>query len=217
MPLPHDTIHQDPSVASEHGNPASPGSRKRRRIITGAVILFIGLVILVGGAVPGIIALLGSMNDGQQFAAPGDYIMHIDEPGSYTIWHETSGVFQGQVHSSRRLPSGMQIEVVHEQSGEQIPVRSSTSGSVTIGSTERRSLAVFQADRPGDYRIRAHDAEQVADGAGGVRAVLFVGPEFFVTFIGAIGLIICSGSLGMIVMMGGIIIIVIGAASRAQP
>jgi hypothetical protein len=188
----------------------SASAKCRRRFTGGIMLIILGMIIGPGMIVAGVAYVFYNMPEGHQFAAPGEHTLHIAEPGRHTLWHETRGVFQGQIHSSPRLPVGMRIEILSEQTGETLPIQSRTSAASTMGSTERKSLGNFDVQAPGDYRVRAHGSEEAA--------VLYVAPDMLAHILGVIFGITCSGLIGLGMIVGGTVLVIVNwSKRRASP
>lgn len=184
-------------------------TRTRPRFTLAALLIGVGVVLGPGLITAGVLIAISQTRGGVQFAAPGEVTVTADQPRSFVIWHETSGVFDGRVHSSPRGgAAGLQIVVTQQGDARQIPVRASGGGTMTIGSTQRETLAAFDAPSAGEYRIAV-----TGDAPG---QVLFVAPDFLVGFIVTILATSCGGLVGVACLLTGIVLLVVSVVRRSR-
>jgi hypothetical protein len=123
--------------------------------ITGFILpLVLGIIgISIWGV--GIISFVKSFRDaGVYLQAPGTTSVTITNTGDYTIWNQTSGIFNGEFKTfPDTLPSGMVIKVLKQTDGTQVPIRSAMNSTVTINGTCRVSVAKLNFPAPGQYLV----------------------------------------------------------------
>jgi hypothetical protein len=176
----------------------------------GVALLAAGVVIGPGGATLVILHLVLAAGSGHQFAVPGEFVLAIEEPGEFVIFHEWSGVFQGRtVHASPGLPHGAEIVVTAEATGEEIPARAYTGMSSSSGVTKRESLVAFEAAHAGEYRIAVR-----GDFEG---RVFYVAPALLDALLTAILGATVLGILGCGLIVAGLVIVVVALVRRARP
>lgn len=118
------------------------------------VALVVFLVGVGGGACIFIATLFSSIFDGTQFRIPGSITVSIEEPSKYTLWNETSTIFEGQIYSSStELPHDLKVEIREISSGRRIKLKPSRASSETSGSTKRLSIGSIHFDKVGVYKI----------------------------------------------------------------
>ena len=167
-------------------------------------------VFLAGISAAGILAWSAYSNldrSMDRVVVPGSKVLSLDEPGTYTIYHETHSVVDGRVYASETI-SGMRVHVTDEAGGAAIPVttptgttRYSTSGHTGV------SVLAFEIGRPGRYRIDAgYDGGRTEPAVVLAIGQLSVG-GLVMTIFGAIG----SAVAGVI---GGIVIALITYFTR---
>ena len=158
------------------------------------------LIFAVGFAVFGVFLFLRIRDlteSFQQVVVPGSAEIAVDEPGRWTIYHETGGSIDGTYYGSSDL-TGLQV-VVTSPTGQTLDlVPPGVDESYTIGG--RRGVAIFrfQAPQPGSYRLEASYPSGQADNAG----VLTVGKGFtwgiVWTVLGAIAIAMASFCLALL-------------------
>jgi len=129
------------------------------------------VIILAGfaGMAAFIFPRLQAMNDALiQVVVPGEAEMTLDEPGTYTIFHEERSVVGDRVYVSDNI-SGLRVTVRSEATGEALPVAPTTlSETYSFGSRSGKSILAFDITRPGVYRLAA----AYEDGRAQPQAVL---------------------------------------------
>ena len=89
-----------------------------------------------------------------RFVAPGAVDLTLDEPGSYTIFHEADGVVDGRLYSAPTV-GGLQVAVTAADGSAVAVGAPSISSSYTVGSHSGKSVWSFEIARPGRYRLVA--------------------------------------------------------------
>ncbi len=86
---------------------------------------------------------------------PGEIALRLDEPGTYTIYHEHRTRIDGKVRDGGSL-EGLRIKVVEMATGQAVPVGPPTvSGSYSFGDRAGVAAFSFRAIRPGAYGLAA--------------------------------------------------------------
>jgi hypothetical protein len=86
---------------------------------------------------------------------PGSGEMTLDEPGTYTIYHETESIIDGRVSSVATI-DGLSVTVTEVSGGGAIPVTApGMHATYTIGGHSGVSVLAFDIARPGRYRFGA--------------------------------------------------------------
>ena len=158
---------------------APPG---RGRYLLAIVIFLAGMA----GMAVFLTTRLMAMQDGlNRFLVPGEQVLAL-EPGTYTIFHETHGFFDGKLYASPAL--GGLIVTVTGPGGETVPIAPAGSGRYNFG--EHTGYAVFDFTTPsaGNYAVSG----RYDDGAPTPQVVLAVGSGFMSSLLGTI-----FGALGI--------------------
>jgi len=161
------------------------------------LVLFLG----VGGAIFFLSSRLGGMEDALKRAVvPGESVIALDQPGTYTIFHETNGTVDGVVYTAPDI-SGLKVAVQSADTGEAVPLnRTIANTTYEFGGSSGVGLFEFAVDKPGDYRLSA----AYDDGRAEPRTILslssgFVG-NLVVAILVTIGLVF--GSIALAVALG---------------
>jgi hypothetical protein len=153
---------------------------------------------------------LATTDQGVQFAAPGSVTVDIGRSGTWVLFHETEGTFEGALHrSDASALRGIDLSVVYVPDGSRVLVKNDSSTTMETMSSRRESVARFEADRVGAYTISA------SGNAGPV--VLYAGRDMLATM-----LVLILGSCGVNVVAIGLIgvgiwMIVRGASKASAP
>ncbi len=106
----------------------------------------------------------------QRVVVPGSAELTLEEPGRYTIYHESRSVVDGRVYDVADV-SGLTVELVSAETGESVPLDSPGANTTyELRGRSGRGVLTFEVDRPGAYRL---SAEYPA--GGGPETVLAVG------------------------------------------
>ena len=117
-----------------------------------------------------------------RLVVPGSTVLTLDEPGTYTIYHEADSAVDGKLYSAPNI-AGLSVKVAAEANGEQIAVVvPGFSSSYSIGGHSGKSVLAFDIATPGRYRLSA----QYASGSSGVQTVLAISRGFVGRLIGTI-------------------------------
>jgi hypothetical protein len=113
---------------------------------------------------------------------PGSGVLVLDEPGTYTIYHEADSVIDGKLYSVQDI-AGLSVSATEEANGQAIAVTvPGFSSSYTIGGHSGKSVFAFTIAEPGRYRLSA----AYSGGQTGPQTVLAVSRGFFGRLLGAI-------------------------------
>jgi hypothetical protein len=133
--------------------------------------------------------LLGIADELIQVVVPGETELTLEEPGTYTIFHEQRSVVGDRLYVSDNI-SGLRIVVKSATTGNAIPIApTAASQTYSFGSRSGKSAFAFNIPEPGRYRlVAAYD-----DGRAEPQAVLTIGHGFLAGLM-----IIILGSLAIV-------------------
>ncbi|MEX1181209.1 MAG: hypothetical protein WEB63_10440 [Cucumibacter sp.] len=119
---------------------------------------------------------------------PGEAILSLDAPGSYTIFHEAQSVVDGALFNAGDI-SGLTVAVRVVSDNRGIPLaQPGVTASYTFGDRAGTSIFTFEIAEPGDYSLTA----SYAKGQNGPRTVLAVGQgvvgDLVAAIFGALGI-----------------------------
>jgi hypothetical protein len=159
------------------------------------------LVLGVGGAIYFMMFRLENIQDAlKRVVVPGESVVALEEPGTYTIFHELSGTLDGVVYSASDI-SGLKVTLESVATGEAVELRRpAASTSYDMGGSSAVGIFAFTIDTPGEYRLSA----AYDDGGSEPRAILsmasgFVG-KLVAVILDAVALVI--GSIALAVVIG---------------
>jgi hypothetical protein len=160
----------------------------------GAICLLAGLS-LAGWLVWSEIAAL--QNVMIRVVMPGSVVVTLDEPGTYTIYHEADSVVDGKLYSAPNI-AGLSVTVTGDGTGEQIPVAvPGMSSSYSIGGHSGKSVLAFDIAKPGRYLLSG----QYANGRSEPQTVLAISPGFLGRLLGTIFGAIGAVGLGFVMAL----------------
>ncbi|HYO46804.1 MAG TPA: hypothetical protein VEY33_08970 [Gemmatimonadota bacterium] len=91
----------------------------------------------------------------QRVVVPGSAELALEEPGRYTIYHESRSVVDGRVYDVADV-SGLTVELVSAETGESVPLDSPGANTTyDLRGRSGRGVLTFEVDRPGAYRLSA--------------------------------------------------------------
>ena len=171
----------------------------------GGVMIVVGIALAVVGIL-GFVGGIAEMRDRlQRVVVPGTGTLTLDEPGTYTIYHEHQSAVGGRTYSNPPILSGLTCTVTSKESGGPASLSEVTmSKTYTLGS--RAGIAVWQFDveKAGEYQLSA----TYAPGATGPPVVLAVGRRLFGWIAKKIlGLI--AGLVALFLLGGGALAIIL--------
>jgi hypothetical protein len=117
--------------------------------VIGAVVIVAGCGGFLGMLIPGIMSLADDMI---RVNVPGETELTLDEPGTYTIFHENMTFGDGGPPQQQRGLSDFRCTLMRKADGRQIEIHS-PSTSMNYSSAESAGYAVleFTIDEPGTY------------------------------------------------------------------
>lgn len=93
---------------------------------------------------------------GSGFQSPGSVVIPAESPGTWTVFHEVAGTFEGRRHQSGSPDSrGLTISVSRLDDGSPVVFEPDSSFTMSVGSRTRVTAGRFMVDRPGEYRVEA--------------------------------------------------------------
>jgi hypothetical protein len=108
----------------------------------------------------------------QQIVVPGDHEIALAESGTHTIFHEQRAVVEGRYFAGDRQLSGLKLSLRPALSGGEIAIHPPAARtSYTLADREGASIAAFEVEQPGTYRLVAWYPEPAND----PTAVLAIG------------------------------------------
>jgi hypothetical protein len=158
-------------------------------------------VFLAGMALFGLflfMRLMGLTGELQQVVVPGEAELVLDEPGSYTIFHERESVVDGRYYSSPEEISGLEVRVVSSATGAPVQLEApGASTTYSLGGRAGVSIFSFTIEKPGRYHLSAG----YPGGVEGGQLVLAVGHGFgrklVETILGGVGIGFASFALAV--------------------
>jgi len=139
---------------------------------------------------------LGSVDAGLlRVVVPGNSMLVLAKPGTYTIFHERQSVVDGQYYASDTV-AGLRVGLVAEATGAPVRVEPATSTSYSIGSRQGASIFAFTVDQPGRYRLTT--------GLASGQAVLAIGQGMVGAIFALVGMTIAIACAGLAI--AGIIV-----------
>jgi hypothetical protein len=166
----------------------------------GYVLAAICLVAGVGVAVwLGLSVYWRLQNALTRVVVPGSDLLTLDEPGSYTIYHEPESVVDGQLYSAENV-TGLRVTVTGGDGAPVAVTAPAISSSYTIGGHSGKAVWGFEIATPGSYRLSA----EYVGGRNGPQTVLAIGRDFFWPvfrgIFGAIGSVMAgfAGALALV-------------------
>jgi hypothetical protein len=159
-------------------------------------LLFLG----VGGAIYFMMSRLEDIQSAlRRVVVPGESVVALEEPGTYTLFHELSGTLDGVVYSASDI-SGLKVTLESVATGEAVELtRPAASTSYDMGGSSAVGIFAFSIETPGEYRLSA----AYDDGRTEPRAILsmasgFVG-KLVAAILGTVALVIGSMALAIVI------------------
>lgn len=156
-------------------------------------LLLIPVLLLVGFG--GCSALLKSKvsepSQVHRFVAPSTQTIHIEEPGTYVLWHDHRIVYQGTVYSSPpALPNQARIQLTHND--RPIAPGRQMNTSVAVGNHEKVEVMRFAIEQPGAYQLTVAELQEPRvmsfnqpDIMGWVKTIALVFAVSMIAWVGA--------------------------------
>jgi hypothetical protein len=173
--------------------------------------VFAGVVLLVGMIAFAAILYLGLRGlSMQRVVVPGATELALEEPGRYTIYHESRSVMDGRVYDVADV-AGLTVEVISAETGESVPLDApSANTTYELRGRSGRAVLTFEVGRPGAYRLSAG-----YPAGGGPETVLAVGrglgTRIAMTVAGAIAV-----AIGSVLLAGAIAVVTFVRRRRAR-
>lgn len=174
-----------------------------KRLITGIILGITGVAVIPGLTVYKLITE-NETHSIAPFKVPGEHEFELTKVGKHTIWQYERTIFEGQSYQREDgLPDGW-VFTLTNAAGEEIPLESDASATVTLGDSEiRRSFVSFVADSPGAYKLEV---------AGeGQDHILKVAPAFtfdsFTRIMGAVAASVLCILAGLGITIWGIVVL----------
>jgi len=122
------------------------------------VYLWVPIVFLVF-ALPSVWLLVTGLADVTEglvrFTAPGEATITIEDPGSYTVFHEYRSSFEGKVFSGPTTLPGMNIQMVGPGGVTPVVRASTTDFTYNFGSSAGYAVGSIEIERAGEYNVRS--------------------------------------------------------------
>ena len=132
---------------------------------------------------------------------PGEAELSLDEPGSYTIFHEYRSVINGKVYYANRL-SGLRVTLRAPDGGRVALKSPSATSRYSISNRAGVSVFAFEAAEPGTYRLAAsyEDGRRtpqtvLAIGTGFVRDIIMTVVATLTIMFGGVGIAIAVAAI----------------------
>lgn len=173
--------------------------------------VFAGAVLVIGVITFGAILYLGlSGLSMQRVVVPGSGELALEEPGRYTIYHESRSVMDGRVFDVADV-SGLTVELISAETEEPVPLDAPGANTTyELRGRSGRAVLTFEVDRPGAYRLSAGYSA-----GGGPETVLAVGrglgTRIATTVAGAIAV-----AIGSVLLAGAIAVVTFVRRRRAR-
>jgi hypothetical protein len=154
---------------------------------------------IVGAAFFGISRFGDLENALIRVVVPGEGVLDLNEAGTYTIFHESTGTVDGVVYSAADI-SGLRVALQSTETGAEIPLaRPTANASYNFGGSSGVGIFAFDIETPGPYRLSA----AYDDGRAEPQAILSVASGFVSkllgTIFGAIGIVFGSIVLAIVI------------------
>lgn len=172
-------------------------SRRRRGWIVGVVLMVLGVIAVVPGAVKSVLAFVDAF-DGPKISVPGQRQVHLSE-GDYDLYERTS-----EDASPTLRPTAISVTAAD---GSTVPIRGTDrSSTIEHGDTSYERAVGFTIPDSGDYEIRVTALEP-----GEVMVVRSLGSTFrdAVPWIGL-------ASAGGIAFVAGAIVVLVSVLRRSS-
>jgi hypothetical protein len=176
--------------------------------VVGALVIVAGFV--VGGlqCVQGFSALDGWLT---RVTVPGTEAITLDEPGTYTIYHEHETILDGELYSSADAhPGELDYALTNKATGEAVALSVPTMDETyTFMQRQGAAIMLFTIEAPGDYELTA----TYRDGRTEPRLVLAIGRSVLKRVFAWMVKSFAFVGTGIIV---GVVIIVVTAIGRSR-
>lgn len=143
-----------------------------------SILLIIGIALVFYF----VITIIFSTDQGEGFVVPGSYELLIEEPGTYTIFHEYRTNIDGKYYETDEEISGLSLILENKADGSMIELTSSGNSHYSNNGREGDSVASFRTGEPGTYILSA----QYEDGQG-PDVVLTISKDYVKSLMFGIG------------------------------
>lgn len=89
-----------------------------------------------------------------RFVVPGNIELTLDEPGTYTIFHESESVVDGKLYTTPSI-GGLRITVIGDDGKTVAVATPNFSAHYAVGGHSGDAVLVFSIAAPGRYRLSA--------------------------------------------------------------
>ncbi|HUF50764.1 MAG TPA: hypothetical protein VMN60_08025 [Longimicrobiales bacterium] len=170
-------------------------------------------VFILGGILAAAFAFLqlrGLGDELPQIVVPGSAELVLEEPGTYTIFHEAESFVDGRYYSAADV-SGLSVEISSAETGAAVPLEPPGANmTYSLGGRSGRSVLGFEIEAPGAHRFTGF----YDDGRSEPQTVLAVGHGFgrklVLTIAGTIGIGLLAAGIAI-----AIVVITFGKRQRA--
>ncbi len=120
------------------------------------MLIAAGILLFVGNIAVAYLLFARPAMSGSGFQSPGSLVVVAEKPGTWTVFHEVAGTFEGRRHQSGSLDSrGLTISVSRLNDASPVAFEPDSSFTMSVGSTTRVTAGRFAVDQPGEYRVEA--------------------------------------------------------------
>lgn len=186
---------------------------KTRKLPSAWWYILPALLLIIGIALASyfVINIISSADKGDGFVVPGSYELIIEEPGSYTIFHEYRTNIDGKYYDTDEDISGLSLVLENEVDGSVINLTSSGYSHYSNFGREGVSIASFRIKEPGTYILSA----QYEDGQG-PDVVLTISKDFVKSLLFGIGSMIAGIGFIVLSLISFIVVLLIRITRKNQ-
>ncbi|HOF18776.1 MAG TPA: hypothetical protein PK082_07685 [Phycisphaerae bacterium] len=180
----------------------------------GAWIYWLAGLLVVGGAVPGTIQIVSALREFSstpmtRVRVPGEALIALDQPGQYTLYHESRGR-SGQDAPRPRSVEGLKVFLTRD--GAKVELREvEVHEQYSFGGRQGYALWNFTVDEPCKIRLVGRFDRGKAPATGTVT--LAVGRLNIMRYVARLFGGICAIGLGVVL---GIVLMVVGLVKRSS-
>jgi hypothetical protein len=125
----------------------------------GPIWYFVAVLIFLAGDVGAwymFTVRLASVGDGvERFIVPGTVELTLNQPGTWTIYHEPSSAIDGKLYVSQNI-NGLRIGVVSVANGAPVKISPPFGGETySMNGSDGVAVLAFDVASPGRYRLTA--------------------------------------------------------------
>lgn len=153
-----------------------------------------------------------SISDKEEgFVVPGSYELVIEEPGTYTIFHEYQTTIDGKYYDNDEDISGMSIILENKADGSIIELRAPANSNYSYNGRQGTSVAAFKVREPGTYILSAE-----YENGQGPDVVLTVSEDFVKSIMLSLGSIFAGIGFVILSIISFIVILIIRITRKKQ-